>query len=62
MAAKFIAELPAGYDQDTELVLMPDNEVLVLHPMQPPLKLLKDGTWLDLNKTLVHPAHSSSNC
>lgn len=62
MAAEFIAELPAGYDQDTALVLMPDNEVLALHPMQPPLRLLKDGTWLELPPKIVHPAHCSSTC
>ena len=62
MDAKFIADLPPGYDEDTQLVLMLDNEVLALHPMQPPLRLLKDGTWLDLSKAPVHPAHSSSNC
>lgn len=61
MAAEYIAALPDGYDQDTELVLMPDNEVLALHPAQPPLKLLKNGTWLDLHEGLVHPATRSSN-
>lgn len=60
MAAEYIAPIPPGYE-DSELVLMPDNRVLMLHPMQPPLVLLGDGTWLDLNLAPVHPAQTHSS-
>ena len=56
----FIAELPAGYDDRTRMALTDDNQVIVTHPEHPPLLLSKDGRWLDLEKDLVHPAHSSS--
>ena len=59
---KYIAELPAGYDERTRMALTGNNQVVVTHPEHPPLALSADGQWLDLNKALVHPAHSSSTC
>jgi hypothetical protein len=60
--AKFIAELPAGYDDRTRMALTDDNRVIVTHPEHPPLVLSAHGQWLDLNKALVHPALRSSTC
>jgi hypothetical protein len=45
---KFLAELPAGYDDRTRLALRDDNQVIVTHPEHPPLVLGADGQWLDL--------------
>lgn len=59
---KFIAELPAGYDERTRMALTEDNRVIVTHPEHPPLALSANGQWLDLNEALVHPAPSSSTC
>lgn len=59
---KFLAELPAGYDERTCMALTDDNRVIVTHPEHPPLALSADGQWLDLGGGLVHPALGSSNC
>jgi hypothetical protein len=59
---KFLAELPAGYDDRTRLALRDDNQVIVTHPEHPPLVLGADGQWLDLKAPPVHPAHRSSTC
>jgi hypothetical protein len=69
---KFLAELPAGYDDRTRLALRYDNQVIVTHPEHPPLVLGADGQWLEIlggvvqwleiPSGVVHPAHSSSTC
>lgn len=59
---KFLAELPAGYDDRTRLALRYDNQVIVTHPEHPPLVLGADGQWLEILGGVVHPAHSSSTC
>ena len=59
---KFLAELPAGYDERTRMALTGNNQVVVTRPEHPPLMLGADGQWLDLNKHLVHPALGSSTC
>jgi hypothetical protein len=60
--AKFIAELPPGYDERTRMALTEDNQVIVTHPEHPPLVLSADGQWLDLATRRVHSAPRSSNC
>ena len=60
--AKFIAELPAGYDERTRMALTDDNRVIITHPEHPPLALSADGQWLEILDGVVHPAHSSSTC
>ena len=59
---KFLAELPAGYDERTCMALTDGNRVIVTHPEHPPLVLTADGQWLDLNEALVHRALGSSTC
>jgi len=59
---KFLAELPAGYDDRTRLALRDDNQVIATHPEHPPLVLGTDGQWLEILGGVVHPAHSSSTC
>ena len=59
---KFLAELPAGYDDRTRLALRGDNQVIATHPEHPALVLGADGQWLEILGGVVHPAHSSSTC
>lgn len=59
---RYIAELPAGYDERTVMTLRDDKGLMVTHPEHPPLLLQANGQWLDLNSRLVHPAQSSSTC
>jgi hypothetical protein len=33
----FLAELPSGYDEQTRMVLSPDNVILLVHPALPPM-------------------------
>jgi hypothetical protein len=61
VSVKFIAELPAGYDERTRLALRDDNHVIATHPEHPPLLLQPNGRWLAIQPQPVHSAHSSSS-
>lgn len=50
--ATFLAELPAGYDNRTQLTLRDDNQVIVTHPEHPPLVLSANGLWCPLLEVL----------
>jgi hypothetical protein len=52
VAAEFIAELPAGYDERTQMTLTEDNRVVLAHPEHPPLMLSATGQWVALTPYL----------
>lgn len=62
MQGEFVAKLPPGYDERTQMTLARGNKVIVTHPEHPPLVLAANGQWVDLNTDPVHPALGSSNC
>lgn len=57
---RYIAELPAGYDERTCMALTDDNQVIVTHPEHPPLRLGAGGCWVELGSGPVHTAQTHS--
>lgn len=47
---KYIADLPAGYDERTQMALTQDNQVIVTHPEHPALLLGAGGQWCKPSK------------
>lgn len=49
MKPQYITDLPLGYDDQTEMMLTPDNEIVLGHPVMPPM--VYDETvmrWVEL--------------
>lgn len=55
MKAQYVTELPFGYDEQTTMTLTPTNEVLIAHPILPPM--IYDQTvmrWVPIAIAEVH--------
>lgn len=37
MKAHLVTELPFGYDEQTTMTLTPDNDIVIAHPVMPPM-------------------------
>lgn len=37
MKPQFVTELPFGYDEQTTMTLMPTNDIVIAHPLLPPM-------------------------
>lgn len=54
MKQQYITELPLGYDEKTEMGLTGGNEVIIIHPIMPPM--MYDETVM----RWVHVEHAKS--
>lgn len=54
MKPQLITELPLGYDEKTEMGLTGGNEVIIIHPIMPPM--MYDETVM----RWVHVEHANS--
>lgn len=37
MKAQSVTQLPFGYDEQTTMTLTPDNDIVIAHPVMPPM-------------------------
>ena len=37
MKTQLPTELPFGYDEQTKITLMPNNQIVITHPVMPPM-------------------------
>jgi hypothetical protein len=37
MKFQFVTDLPLGYDDETRMTLGPNNEIIITHPVMPPM-------------------------
>jgi len=37
MKPQYVTELPFGYDEQTKMTLGPNNEIIIAHPVMPPM-------------------------
>lgn len=37
MKPQYVTDLPLGYDEQTEMTLMPNNDIVIMHPLMPPM-------------------------
>ena len=57
MKAHYVTDLPLGYDDQTIITLTPSNEVVIAHPVMPPM--IYDQTvmrWVEINQPTTEPA------
>lgn len=57
MKFQYVTELPFGYDEQTSVALTPTNDIVIVHPVMPPM--IYDETvmrWVP-----IEPAPGGSN-
>lgn len=52
MKPQFVTELPFGYDEKTQMALTPSNDIVIAHPLLPPMIYDKGlMRWVEIKPT-----------
>lgn len=64
MTPQFVTELPFGFDEQTTMTLTPTNDIVIAHPVMPPMIYDKATMrWvevsIDVKPGVIHTAKAS---